>query len=53
MTIEKAKKILFENTPMEIIYDTIKTPDFIEFKGEAGGDVMRYRVYNDGSIYEK
>lgn len=53
MTIKEAQELIFNNTPMEIIYDTVKTPDFIEFKGECGGDLMRYRVYNDGTIYEK
>lgn len=38
---------------LEIIYSQNKTPDFIEIKGEIGGDMLCYRVYNDGSICEK
>lgn len=38
---------------LEIIYDRHITPDFVEIKGEIGGDVLCYRVYKDGSIYEK
>ena len=38
---------------LELIYREIKTPDFVEIHGEIGGDVLCYRVYNDGSVYEK
>lgn len=38
---------------LEIIYSRLKTPDFVEIKGEIGGDMLCYRVYNDGSVYEK
>lgn len=38
---------------LEVIYVTRSTPDFVEIQGEIGGDVLCYRVYNDGSIYEK
>lgn len=38
---------------LEIIYGRHNTPDFVEIKGEIGGDLLCYRVYKDGSIYEK
>ena len=38
---------------LEIVYSEQKTPDFIEIHGEIGGDILCYRVYKDGSIYEK
>lgn len=38
---------------LEVIYATNSTPDFVEIQGEIGGDLLCYRVYNDGSIYEK
>ena len=38
---------------LEIIYSEQKTPDFIEIKGEIGGDMLCYRVYNDGFTCEK
>lgn len=41
----------------ELVYDEIYTSDFIEVKGEHGGDVYRLRYYPqpDGSFecYEK
>lgn len=53
ISIKEATEIIFENTCMEIIDDTFQTPDYVEFRGTCGGDVLRYRVYNDGSIGEK
>ncbi len=51
MTYKEAVELLFEETPMEIIYNCDDTPDFFEFKGECGGDVMCYRIYKkDGMI---
>ena len=45
MNKTEAIKIIYENTPMELIYVSHETPDFFEFIGEAGGDTMKYRVY--------
>ena len=28
-------------------------PDFVEVTGKMGGDVMTYRIYDDGSVYER
>lgn len=53
MTTKEAMNILFDSTPIETIDRIIETPDYIEFVGECGGDVMRYRVYNNGKVYEK
>lgn len=38
---------------LDYILETIPTPDFVEIVGRVGGDTVTYRVYNDGSIYEK
>lgn len=38
---------------LEIIYSQSKDPDFVEIKGEIGGDLHCFRVYNDGSVYER
>lgn len=38
---------------LEIIYDVYKAPDFVEIKGETGGDLRCLRVYKDGSVGEK
>lgn len=53
MKVKEALDILFENTALELVYETHETPDFVEVIGSAGGDALRYRVYNDGSVYEK
>lgn len=38
---------------LEIIYEIVKTPDFTEYKGEIGGDVLCMRAYKDGYVVEK
>lgn len=38
---------------LDYILETIPTPDFVEIVGRAGGDTVTYRVYNDGSVYER
>lgn len=51
--VSKAMEILFEETAAEHIVDTYEGSDFVEFICTAGGDVMKYRVYNNGKIYER
>lgn len=53
MTLKEARNILFDNTPIEIIISSTQTKDYVQFVGEVGGDVLTYRVYNDGRVYEK
>jgi hypothetical protein len=54
ITQKQAYEILFNSTPIEEIDRAYETPDYYEFVGSCGGDVMRYRVYKkDGSVYEK
>ena len=54
MTHRQALEIVYYKTPIEIIISSHETPDFFEFVGECGGDVMKYRVYkSDGKVYEK
>lgn len=53
MTIEKAKVILFNETPADRILDTYQTGSYVEFVCTAGGDTMTVRVYNDGTITER
>ncbi len=38
---------------LDYILETIPTPDFVEIVGRVGGDTITYRVYDDGSVYEK
>lgn len=51
--VEKALDIIYDCTPIELINDIFETPDFVEVRGSCGGDVLRFRVYNDGKVYEK
>ena len=44
MTLKDAIKIIYEKTPLDIIYEQFETPDFFEFHGSAGGDSLTYRV---------
>ena len=49
--IEKAKNKALES--LDYILETIPTPDFVEIVGRIGGDTVTYRVYDDGSVYER
>lgn len=49
--VRKAQDKALEH--LDYILETIPTPDFVEIVGSVGGDVVTYRVYNDGSVYEK
>lgn len=49
--VRKAQDKALEH--LDYILETIPTPDFVEIVGHVGGDVVTYRVYNDGSVYEK
>lgn len=53
MRVREALNILFEQTALEIVYETHETRDFVEVVGTAGGDAVRYRVYNDGTVFRK
>ena len=53
MTVKKAKEFLFNQTPADKILDTYKDKDFVEFVTKCGGDVVVYRIYNNGTIGEK
>jgi hypothetical protein len=53
MTLEEAIKIINENTAIEIIMSIDKAPDYYQFVGYAGGDILTYRVYNSGALTQK
>lgn len=54
MKEEAAKKLLFAMTPIDEILRVYNLGhgDW-EFVGRAGGDILVYRVYNDGSVIEQ
>lgn len=49
--VKKAENRALER--LDYILETIPTPDFVEIVGRMGGDTVTYRVYDDGSIYER
>lgn len=49
--VRKAQDKVLER--LDYILETVPTPDFVEIVGRVGGDVVTYRVYNDGSVYGK
>ena len=38
---------------LDYILEMVPASDFVEIVGHVGGDVVTYRVYNDGSVCEK
>lgn len=38
---------------LDYILEMVPASDFVEIVGRVGGDVVTYRVYDDGSVYEK
>ena len=49
--VRKAEDKALES--LDYILETIPTPDFVEIVGRMGGDTVTYRVYDDGSVYER
>lgn len=37
----------------DYILEENKTPNFVEIVGKIGGDVLTFRIYRDGNVYEK
>lgn len=49
--VDKAVNLVINR--FDYILETTGTPDFVEVTGKMGGDCITYRVYNDGTIYER
>ena len=49
--IKKAQDIALED--MDYILEVFPAPDFAWVVGRMGGDTVTYRVYDDGSMYER
>ena len=49
--IKKAEDRALES--LDYILETIPALDFVEIVGRMGGDTVTYRVYDDGSMYER
>ena len=51
--MEQIKRIVFERTPISQIIAIDRMGDFYEVIGRAGGDVLTYRIYDNGMICEE
>lgn len=49
--IEQAEDRALES--LDYILETIPTPDFVGIVGHIGGDIITYRVYDNGDMYER
>lgn len=50
---EKAQDILLKNGSLEYVIRVVEASKYVEVVGYNGGDYLRFRVYDDGSVYEK
>lgn len=53
MTKKTLKEIIFTNTPIDKIISTNDGPGFIDVIGCAGGDILTYRIYENGQVIER
>jgi hypothetical protein len=53
ITMEHKKKIVFERTPISQIIAISRIGNFYEVIGKVGGDVLTYRIYDNGTICEE
>lgn len=51
--VSKAQNIALDEGGLDYVIDVTSTPDFVEVVGRKGGDVVTYRVMNDGQFYER
>lgn len=51
-TEKEIKDLIFSKTPIAQIIEVYQTPQFVEVVGRGGGDVLTYRIYNNGSVCE-
>lgn len=53
-TTERIRKALNKALEsLDYILEAIPAPDFVEVVGRVGGDTVTYRVYDDGTVYER
>jgi hypothetical protein len=49
--VNKAQDRALES--LDYVIDCREAPDFVEVTGYMGDDVITYRIYDDGSMYER
>ena len=47
------REIVYSSTPIDRIMRILLFKGFAEVTGTAGGDVLTYRIYKDGTITER
>jgi hypothetical protein len=52
LIMEDIRKFVFERTPISQIISIDRMGNFYEVVGRAGGDVLSYRIYDNGMICE-
>ena len=50
---KKARKYIKAHSPIEKILYSADYGDYVQIGGKAGGDVLTYRYYSDGDVYEE
>lgn len=53
MNDKAIREIIYNQTPIDRIMRIVPCNGFAEVTGTAGGDVLRYRIYNNGTITER
>lgn len=53
MTFKEADKILREIHDYDYSLESYRTPQFWEIVTSTGGDIVTYRVYDNGEVYCK
>ena len=48
-----AQNLLLNEHGVDYILDCVTTPDYVQCVCSMGGDIITYRVYDDGTVVEK
>lgn len=51
--MEDIKEVVLKRTPISQIISIDRMGDFYEVVGRAGGDILQYRIYDNGMICEE
>ena len=49
----RIQELVYQNTPIDTIVSTYDLRNGIEVVGRAGGDILTYRIYDNGQVVEK
>ena len=49
--VKRAMELAMEH--LDYIIDHRTAPEFVEVTGRMGREMITYRIYNDGSMYER